>query len=58
MLTQIFTQFQYFEFTELLSGLVIFEALQDIHGWDNATTYSRILSLYWATTSPPKAMTG
>lgn len=38
MLTQYPAPVQDFEFTELLPGLVICEAIQDIHGWNNATT--------------------
>ena len=37
MLTQYPAPVQGFEFTELLPGLVICEAIQDIHGWNNAT---------------------
>jgi hypothetical protein len=37
MLTQYPAPVKDFEFTELLLGLVICEAIQDIHGWNNAT---------------------
>ncbi len=37
MLTQYPAPVQGFEFTELFPGLVICEAIQDIHGWNNAT---------------------
>ena len=37
MLTQYPAPVQDFEFTELLPGLVICEAIRDTHGWNNAT---------------------
>jgi hypothetical protein len=37
MLTQYPAPVQSFIFTELLPGLVICEAIRDIHGWNNAT---------------------
>jgi hypothetical protein len=46
MLTQTSNQFQYFEFNELLPGLVICEASRDIHGWDNATADTPAFLLY------------
>ena len=38
MLTQQPSTVQDFIFTELIPGLVICEAIRDIHGWNNATT--------------------
>ena len=46
MLTQTSTQFQYFEFNELLPGLVICEAPRDIHGWSNATANTPAFLVY------------
>ena len=46
MLTQTSTQFQHFEFNELLPGLVLCEAERDLHGWGNATAKTPAFLLY------------
>ncbi|AFY92856.1 hypothetical protein [Chamaesiphon minutus] len=46
MLTQTSTQFQHFEFNELLPGLVICESSRDLHGWDNATANTPAFLVY------------
>ena len=46
MLTQYPAPVQGFEFTELLPGLVICEAIQDIHGWNNATANRSAFLVY------------
>jgi hypothetical protein len=46
MLTQTSTQFQHFEFNELLPGLVLCEASRDLHGWDNATANTPAFLVY------------
>ncbi len=46
MLTQTSTQAQHFEFTDLLPGLVICEAMPDIYGWDNATANTPAFLVY------------
>jgi hypothetical protein len=46
MLTQTSTQSQRFELTELLPGLVICEAPQDLHCWNNATANTPAFLVY------------
>jgi hypothetical protein len=46
MLTQYPAPVQGFEFTELLPGLVICEAIQDIHSWNNATANRSAFLVY------------
>jgi hypothetical protein len=46
MLTQYPAPVQNFIFTELLPGLVICEAIRDIHGWNNATTDESAFLVY------------
>lgn len=46
MLTQQFSAVQGFKFTELLPGLVICEAAQDIHRWGNGTEVNPAFLVY------------
>ena len=46
MLTQYPAPVQNFIFTQLLPGLVICEAIRDIHGWNNATANKSAFLVY------------